>query len=148
MERGMSEMAGTVMLVEDSEDDAELAIRALRQAGVSRIRVARDGEEALDQLFGRDGVAPQPLPQLVLLDIKLPKVDGLEVLRRMRADVRTRRLPAVILSSSDVCEDVARAYELGANSYVCKPVEFARYAQTVRDVAHYWMAVNEPPGEE
>lgn len=143
----MTDRDRPVLLIEDSEDDAELAQMALRQAGISEpIVVARDGEEALDYLFGgRDHDQPRPRsrPRLILLDIKLPKVDGFEVLRRIRQDPRTRALPVVMLSSSDVHEDIARAYELGVNSYVCKPVEFSAYSHAVTQLGTYWIHVNE-----
>ena len=134
-----------ILLVEDSEDDEELAILSLRQAGVTGIiDVARDGQEALEYLFGTSPSPDARLPRVVLLDIRLPKIDGLDVLQRIRADQRTRLLPVVVLSSSDAPEDIARAYELGANSYVRKPVEFSAYAETVRQLGRYWSQVNEP----
>jgi two-component system response regulator len=139
----MSERDRPILLIEDSEDDAELAQMALRQAGVSdRIVVARDGEEALDYLFGESD-QDRSRPRLVLLDVKLPKVDGFEVLRRIRQDPRTRTLPVVMLSSSDVHEDIERAYDLGVNSYVCKPVEFSAYSHAVTQLGTYWVHVNQ-----
>ena len=142
----MDERDRPILLVEDSQDDAELVILALREAGVvSRVDVVRDGEEALEYLFDAPGRDATPaLPLLVLLDIKLPKIDGFAVLRTIRREERTRMLPAVILSSSTVQEDIARAYELGANSYVCKPVEFSGFSDTVRQVGLYWVNLNEP----
>ncbi len=133
----------TVLLVEDSQDDEELCQVALRRAGLAvDLRVARDGEEALAYLLG-PSAASQPLPRLVLLDVKMPKVDGLEVLRRLRAEERTRRVPVVMLSSSDVPEDIRSAYRLGANSYVKKPVEFAAYADAIGLLGRYWLSLSE-----
>jgi two-component system response regulator len=140
----MDERDRPILLVEDSQDDAELAILALREAGVvSRVDVVRDGEEALEYLFDAPSRSASP-PLLVLLDIKLPKIDGFAVLRRIRQEERTRMLPTVILSSSTVREDIARAYELGANSYVRKPVEFSGYSDKIRQVGLYWVNLNEP----
>jgi two-component system response regulator len=142
----MTEPKRGILLVEDSRDDAELALLALEQAdAVASIRRVRDGAEALAVLFGAPWAT---LPALVLLDIKLPKVGGFEVLRRIRADTRTRFVPTVILSSSDTPEDIERAYALGANSYVRKPVEYTAYAEVVRRVGQYWGAVNTPPCAE
>lgn len=137
-----------ILLVEDDPDDEALTLRALRRAHVdSTIVVARDGAEALDYLFatgahaGRD---PHALPQVVLLDLKLPKVDGLEVLRRLRADARTSWLPVVILTSSSEEEDRIAGYRLGANSFVRKPVDFSNFAAAVGQVGLYWLLLNEP----
>lgn len=129
-----------ILLVEDSEDDAEFAVRALRRAGASGpIDVARDGEEALDHLLRRGASRPA----LVLLDIKMPKLDGFEVLRRLRADAPARQVVVVMLSSSDVREDVERAYALGVNGYVCKPVQLSEYEAVLDRVVQYWIRVNE-----
>lgn len=137
----MSDRARPLLLVEDNEDDIELALLALRDVEIAGgVQVARDGEAALSYLYGD---AARPMPLLVLVDIKLPKVDGFEVLRRVRLDARTRALPVVMLSSSDAPEDIARAYELGANSYVCKPIEFSEYEDAVRMLGQYWLHVNE-----
>jgi two-component system response regulator len=139
----------TVLLVEDNPDDEELTLMVLRESNIlNEVIVARDGAEALDFLFcagqyaGRD---PSRLPQLVLLDLKLPKLDGLEVLERLRADLRTQLIPVVVLTSSSEEEDVVASYRLGANSYVRKPVEFHRFADAVRQLGLYWLLLNEAP---
>ena len=141
----------TILLVEDNPDDEALTLRALRKNNIgNRIFVVRDGVEALDFLFctntysGRD---PDDLPQLVLLDIKLPKLDGLEVLRRLRADERTRHLPIVILTSSNEEQDLIAAYKGGVNSYIRKPVDFVQFTESVRQLGLYWLVLNQsPPG--
>jgi len=133
----------SILLVEDNPDDEKLVIRSLRRSKIANeIKVARNGEEALNILF-----SDAPLPTLVLLDIKLPKIDGLEVLRRIRASDRTRLLPVVILTSSSEERDIVDSYYLGANSYVCKPVEFDQFAEAVTQVGMYWLLVNEPMSE-
>ena len=138
-----------ILLVEDNPDDEALTLRAFRKNNVShRVVVARDGVEALDYLFatgshaGRD---PRADPRLVLLDLKLPRIDGLEVLRRIRSDPRTRLLPVVILTSSKEQQDMLDGYGLGANSYVQKPVDFARFIQAVEQLKLYWLVLNEFP---
>jgi two-component system response regulator len=138
-----------ILLVEDNQDDEELALLAFKKNNVANeVVVARDGVEALDYLFGtgphagRDVAA---LPQLMLLDLKLPKVDGLEVLRRVRADPRTRRLPVVILTSSKEEEDLIQAYDLGVNSYVRKPVAFDQFVKAASQLQMYWLVLNEAP---
>jgi two-component system response regulator len=142
-------MGKIILLVEDNPDDEELALMALKDSNIlNEIVVAHDGTEALDYLFaagrhaGRD---PSRLPQLVLLDLKLSKLDGLEVLERLRADPRTQLIPVVILTSSSEEEDVVASYRLGANSYVRKPVEFHRFADAVRQLGLYWLLLNEAP---
>jgi two-component system, response regulator len=138
-----------ILLVEDNPDDEELTMRALRKANVANdIVVARDGSAALDYLFGKGEHAGRDLsrmPAVVLLDIKLPKVSGLEVLERMRADERTRLVPVVMLTSSSEDEDKLRSYRLGANSYVRKPVEFGAFVESVAQLGLYWVLFNEPP---
>jgi two-component system response regulator len=138
-----------ILLVEDNDDDVQLTLRALRQHKVeTRVDVARDGAEALDYLFARGRFAsrrPRDLPHLVLLDLKLPKVAGLEVLEEIRRNSLTRRLPIVVLTSSNVESDVARSYDLGANSYIRKPVDFTQFMHAVNSLAHYWLALNEIP---
>ena len=135
-----------ILLVEDNPDDLELTQLALREAKVSnKLVVARDGVEALDLLF-RDGGDGTPLrPIVVLLDLKLPRVDGLQVLEQIRADARTRDLPVVVLTSSDEEEDRHRSYALHVNSYVRKPVDFDRFQAAVRQLGFYWTVLNEPP---
>lgn len=136
-----------ILLVEDNPDDEALALRALRKSGVDdSVLVARDGAEALDLVFGNGEHGDQGiLPDLILLDLNLPKLDGMEVLRRMRADERTRLVPVVILTSSREREDLVRGYCLGANSYLRKPTEFKQFLQALDEVARYWLGLNEPP---
>jgi two-component system response regulator len=138
----------TILLVEDNPDDVELTLRAFERSPLaSDIVIARDGVEALDYLFGTGAHAGRELaagPQVVLLDLKLPKVDGLEVLRRIRADQRTSRLPVVILTSSRERGDLVRSYDLGANSFVRKPVDFVEFAEAARQLGVYWLLLNEP----
>ncbi len=139
---------GPILLVEDNPDDVTLTLRSLKKANIANdVVVTRDGAEALDYLFGTGAFEGQGVaePAVILLDIKLPKVDGLEVLRRVRQDQRTRRLPVVILTSSDEENDLARSYELGVNSYVRKPVEFEEFSKAVSQLGLYWLLLNEPP---
>ncbi len=142
-------MHKTILLVEDNPTDEKLTTRAFRSCGVANeITVARDGVEALDYLFGTGahaGRATDDLPAVVLLDLKLPRIDGLEVLRRLRADERTKLLPVVILTASAEEEDVARGYSLGANAYVRKPVEFAEFAEAARTLGLFWLVMNQRP---
>ncbi|MDB4961095.1 MAG: CheY chemotaxis protein or a CheY-like [Myxococcales bacterium] len=137
-----------ILLVEDNENDEELTLRALKKSNIlNRVIVARDGAEALDYLFCRGSYATRPaaeLPQIVLLDLKLPKVDGLEVLRAIRSDDRTKLLPVVVLTSSIEEQDVIRSYGLGANSYVRKPVDFVQFVEAVRQLGLYWLVINQP----
>ena len=138
----------TILLVEDNPDDEALTTRALRMAKIANdIVVARDGAEALDYLFGEGGYAGRDVsqvPALVLLDLKLPKLSGLEVLQRLRGDPRTRLVPTVVLTSSSEDEDMLRSYESGANSYVRKPVEFGAFANAVSQLGVYWLLLNQP----
>ena len=136
-----------ILLVEDNPDDEALTRRALAKNNIqNEVRVARDGAEALEILLGTGAHAGHPLaPEVVLLDLKLPKVDGLEVLRRIRADERTRLLPVVILTSSREERDVVSGYGLGANSYIRKPVDFGQFVEAVRQLGLYWLVLNEPP---
>ncbi|MHB9106397.1 MAG: response regulator [Armatimonadota bacterium] len=138
-----------ILLVEDNADDAELTRIALDEAHVSnRLMIVRDGQEALDWLFctgAHAGREPCLVPSLVLLDLKLPKIGGLEVLHRLRADERTRRLPVVILTSSKEEQDIIRGYNLGANSYIQKPVDYSQFLEAIRQLGVYWMVLNEPP---
>lgn len=137
-----------ILLVEDNSRDEALTLRALKKSNiVNDIVVVRDGVEAIEYLFGTgksDGGDLPALPQLVLLDLKLPKVDGLEVLLKIRADKRTRRLPVVVFTSSSEEEDMIKSYDLGANSYVRKPVESEQFAEATRQVGLYWLLLNQP----
>lgn len=139
----------SILLVEDNPKDEALTLRALKKSNIlNKVRVVRDGAEALDYLLGSAADAtgkPIELPQLVLLDLKLPKVDGLEVLRRIRGDERTRLLPVVILTTSTEERDVLEGYRLGANSYVRKPVDFNQFAIAVNQLGLYWLVLNEQP---
>ena len=140
-----------ILLVEDNPDDELLTLRALKKNGViNKVVVAHDGVEALDYLFGTGSYAGRDtgmMPQLILLDLKLPRIDGLEVLRRLRADERTRLLPVVILTSSKEQQDMVDGYGLGANSYVRKPVNFEQFVSAVEQLKLYWLVLNEaPPG--
>ncbi len=142
-------MKKTILLVEDNANDEALTLRALKRAGITNeVNVARDGAEALDFLF-RTGAysdrTPEALPTVALVDLNLPKISGHEVVRRIRADSRTRLLPIVILTSSNEDEDRIKGYEYGANSYVRKPVEFGAFAGAVQQLGLYWLALNEAP---
>ena len=138
-----------IMLVEDNPDDEELTVRALKQNNlINDIVVTHDGAEALEYLFGTGKYAGRDtnvLPEVVLLDLKLPKIDGLEVLRRLRADERTRLLPVVILTSSKEESDLMNGYKLGANSYIRKPVDFVQFTEAVKHLKLYWLVLNEKP---
>lgn len=141
-----------ILLVEDSPEDAELTIKALRRYKIANeIQVAEDGAEALDFLFCRGAFKerlPSQVPRLVLLDLKLPKVSGLEVLRAIRSDDRTRAIPVVVLTSSKEERDVIDGYKLGVNAYAQKPVDFEQFSETVRQIGMFWMLINQspPPG--
>ena len=138
-----------IMVVEDNKDDEELTMRALKKAALtSDIVVTRDGSEAIDFLFGTGkytGRNLDQMPGVILLDLKLPKLDGFDVLKRMRADPRTKLVPVVVLTSSSEDEDILRCYESGANSYVRKPVEFSAFISAVSQLGSYWMSCNEQP---
>jgi two-component system response regulator len=138
-----------ILLVEDNPDDEFLTVRALKKNNIgNRLVIVRDGAEALDFLFCTGDYAsrePRDLPQLILLDIKLPKLDGLEVLRRVRADPRTSLLPIVVLTSSKEEQDLIESYKNGANSYVRKPVDFNEFIEAVRELGMYWLVINEAP---
>jgi two-component system response regulator len=138
-----------ILLVEDSEDDMNLTLHSLRRAQIAnRIFVVRDGEEALDFLFCRNQYAGRLIhdrPKLVLLDLKLPKVDGMEVLRQLKADARTKTIPVVMLTSSREERDLIAGYNLGVNSFIQKPVDFDQFRETVKAVGLYWLVINQPP---
>ena len=142
-------MERIILLVEDNPDDVELTLRALKQYNVkNQIAVVRDGAEALDYLFATGAYADRDtsdMPAVVILDLKLPKVDGLEVLQRIRADERTKLVPVVILTSSKEERDMVNGYKLGANSYVRKPVDFTQFVEAARQLGLYWLVINEPP---
>ncbi len=158
------EARSDILLVEDNPDDVDLILRALRRDGVTgAVMVVRDGQEALNLLFGPPtpkAAAPGPsvsgaqaaglsalgssaLPRVIVLDVKLPRVDGLEVLRKIRLDERTRKIPVVMLSSSNQDQDISNAYSLGANSYVVKPVKYEEFARAVSQVGRYWLGLNQ-----
>lgn len=138
----MAEDVRLILLVEDDPDHELLTIRALKKSNIANeVRVARDGEEAINLIFGPEGIRPQ----VILLDLKLPKVDGLEVLRRIREHAETRTLPVVVLTSSDEERDVVRSYQLGVNSYIRKPVSFTDFAEATRQLGMYWLVLNECP---
>lgn len=138
-----------ILLVEDNPYDAELALRALKKAHVSNpMHHVKDGAEALDYLFAEGtyaGRSPNAQPRVVLLDLKLPKVSGLEVLERVKQDERTCRLPVVVLTSSNETPDIDAAYRLGANSYIVKPVDFDKFTEAIAGVGWYWLLLNHPP---
>ena len=144
--------AKSILLVEDNLDDADLALRALRAGQVSsEVLVMHDGAEALDYLFGTGAYAGRDLramPACLLLDLKLPKLNGLEVLRQLRANALTRLMPVVIFTASQEPRDIHTAYHLGANSYIFKPATFSQFSETVQQVGTYWLAVNETPQYE
>ncbi|WP_455201050.1 response regulator [Kaarinaea lacus] len=139
----------TILLVEDNPDDVTLTLRALKKNNLlNEVVVARDGVEALDFLFcegSYNNRVPEHLPELILLDLKLPKVDGLEVLKRIRANDRTKLLPVVILTSSNEQSDIISGYELGVNSYIRKPVDFEQFIEAVRQLGLYWLVLNQAP---
>ena len=138
--------SSVILLVEDNPDDAELAMRAFaKSVGKHELVLARDGVEALDYLLGTGpyATAPPPAPDLVLLDLKLPRVDGLEVLRRVRSEERTRYLPVVVLTSSEQEQDIVNSYQFGANSYVRKPVDFGQFAEAAQQLGTYWLTLNQ-----
>ena len=139
----MSEDPRAVLLVEDNDDDAELTIRGLKRANLqNQLDVAHDGQEALDYLLGTAEQPPRRIPAVVLLDLKLPRIDGLEVLKRIRTDVRTQRMPVVILTSSSEDGDLVNGYDLGANSYVCKPIQFDEFTRAIEQLGVYWLTIN------
>lgn len=138
-----------VLLVEDNPTDEELTLRAFRKNNfANEVKVVRDGEEALDYIFCTQEYSERDIrqqPRLILLDLKLPKVDGMEVLQRIRADERTHKIPVVMLTSSREEQDVIRSYDLGVNSYIVKPVDFEQFTEAVRQLGFYWLLLNVPP---
>jgi CheY-like chemotaxis protein len=145
----MSENAVEILLVEDNPDDVELTLRALKNQKISNhIEVVRDGAEALDFIFCTGQFEHRSMenaPKLVLLDLKLPKVDGLEVLEKIKSDPRTKAIPIVVLTSSTEERDIVESYKLGVNSYITKPVDFEQFSESVRQLGLYWLLLNEPP---
>jgi two-component system, response regulator len=137
-----------ILIVEDSSEDLNLALRALRKAKITnRIQVARDGEEAVEFIFCEGPFAQRKMedgPKVILLDLKLPKIDGLEVLRRIKSDPRTRSIPVVMLTSSREQNDVVESYDLGVNSYIVKPVDFDQFSEAVQKLGLYWLLINHP----
>jgi two-component system response regulator len=138
-----------ILMVEDNHDDAELALRALKKNNIAnRLVIARDGEEALDFLFAR-GVYSNRIvengPKVILLDLKLPKIDGLEVLKAIKSDERTKKIPVVVLTSSKEEKDMVASYSLGVNSYIIKPVDFDKFTESIREIGYYWLLLNQPP---
>ncbi len=138
-----------ILLVEDNPNDVEMTLRSLQKNNVSnRVHVARDGAEALDFIFGRGAYHGRSLkegPKVILLDLKLPKVDGLEVLRQIKHDEQARKVPVVILTSSKEERDIVESYQLGVNSYIVKPVDFTQFTEAVRQLGLYWILLNQPP---
>lgn len=148
----MGEVGVEILLVEDNPSDVELTVHALRRNNLAnRIEVVRDGEEALDFLFCQEAFSKRSFeqpPKLVLLDLKLPKVDGIDVLRRVKSDPRTRAIPVVVLTSSREELDMLQSYQLGVNSYIQKPMDFDQFREVVRQLGLYWLVVNQPPPRE
>jgi len=140
-------MANTILLVEDNEDDEALTLRALKKNNIANeVIVARDGEQALDYLFATGAYGERDateVPQIILLDLNLPRISGLDVLRRLRGDERTRLLPVIVLTSSKEDQDVIQSYSLGANSYVRKPVDFAQFTEAVKTLGLFWLVLNQ-----
>lgn len=145
----MSDSAVEILLVEDNPNDVELTLRVLQKNNISnRLHVVRDGAEALEFIFCTGAYSDRSIengPKVILLDLKLPKVDGLEVLRQIKADPRTKTIPVVVLTSSREERDIVRSYQLGTNSYIVKPVDFEQFTEAVRQLGLYWLLLNEPP---
>ncbi|MBI1993000.1 MAG: response regulator [Deltaproteobacteria bacterium] len=145
----MTEKSVEILLVEDNPNDVELTLHALKENNLSnRIEVVRDGAEALEFIFATGAYSHRSLdqsPKVILLDLKLPKVDGLEVLKRLKADPRARMIPVVVLTSSREERDIVESYQLGVNSYIVKPVDFEQFTEAVRHLGLYWLLLNQPP---
>lgn len=146
----MVERPVEILLVEDNPNDVELTLHALQENNIANhVHVARDGAEALDFIFGSNHAQPhlpvQNAPRIILLDLKLPKVDGLEVLRQIKSDPRTKAIPVVVLTSSQEERDIVESYRLGTNSYIVKPVDFEQFTRAVRQLGLYWLLLNQPP---
>lgn len=145
----MKDRTVEILLVEDNPNDVELALHALKKKNIAnRIEVVRDGAEALEFIFATGAYADRQNaenPRVILLDLKLPKVDGLEVLRQIKADLRTRAIPVVVLTSSREDRDIVESYNLGVNSYIVKPVDFEQFTESVRQLGMYWLLLNQPP---
>jgi two-component system response regulator len=145
----MTEKLLEILLVEDHPDDVELTVMTLKEHNLAdHVKVVRDGAEALDFIFGLEAYADRDTegrPRLILLDLKLPKVNGLEVLRQLKSDPRTRMIPVVMLTSSREEKDIVESYQLGANSYIVKPVDFEQFIKVVRQLGLYWLLYNQPP---
>jgi two-component system, response regulator len=141
-----------ILIVEDTSEDLDLTLRALRKAKITNhIQVARDGEEALEFIFCEGPFAERKIedgPKVILLDLKLPKIDGLEVLQRIKSDPRTKSIPVVVLTSSREQSDVVESYNLGVNSYIVKPVNFEQFSEAVQKLGMYWLLINHPPSPE
>jgi CheY-like chemotaxis protein len=132
-----------ILLVEDNPSDIALTLHAFKKANIANtIHIARDGVEALEMLFGDGGKTPIPLPKIILLDLKLPRVDGHAVLKRIKAEPTTQRIPVIVLTSSAEERDVMKTYESGANSYIIKPVDFEQFTEAVREIGRYWLEIN------
>jgi two-component system response regulator len=146
----MTDQCAEILLVEDNPNDIKLTLHAFKTANLAnRVHVARDGVEALEFLFGAELDTEQKVPanpKLILLDLKLPRLDGHEVLKRIKGDPRTSGIPVVVLTSSSEERDVMRTYESGANSYIVKPVDFEQFTESVRDIGKYWLVINHTPG--
>jgi two-component system response regulator len=146
----MTDQRADILLVEDNPNDVKLTLHAFERANLANsVHVARDGVEALEFLFGGASNPDEKIPRrpkLVLLDLKLPRVDGHEVLKRIKSDPRTSGIPVVVLTSSSEERDVMKTYDLGANSYIVKPVDFEQFTEAVRDIGKYWLVINHPPG--
>ncbi len=145
----MDQQKADILLIEDNIDDADLTIRALKKNNtVFSLIHLKDGEEALDYIFCKGNFANRDssdLPKIIILDLKMPKIDGIEVLNRLKSDLRTKIIPVIVLTSSNQTKDIQECYRLGANSYIVKPVEFEGFVSTISNIGHYWLAQNQSP---